>query len=175
MFGELDQSAQVDSGLFWSLIKRRKKSPPVMVENLRYGGTTFQYKNVTNGFERYFYDIFNEANKCNSNHFETEVSKSVERCYYSRNLPKLFKVERKFDAAEILLVTKDLKTGKSPSHDGIMNEHIIYGGQIIVEPLVVLFNSILDHECILDSWRSSYIIPIYKGNGKPKNAYSNIL
>ena len=56
MLEELDRSAQVDSSLFWSLIKHQKKSPPVMVENLSYGGTTFQYQNVSNAFKIYFYD-----------------------------------------------------------------------------------------------------------------------
>ena len=63
----------------------------------------------------------------------------------------------------------DLKKGRSPSHDNISNEHLIYDKMTISSALVVLNNSILRQETIPDSWRSSLIVPIYKGNGKPKN------
>ena len=64
---------------------------------------------------------------------------------------------------------EDLKRGKSPSHDLILNEHVIYGGDALYKSLTDLFNAILYHERIPDSWRESLIIPIYKGKGKDKS------
>ena len=62
-----------------------------------------------------------------------------------------------------------MKKRKSPGQDDVFNEHVIFGGAIVIEALITLFKAILKFEKVPDAWKTSVIIPIYKGNGKVKN------
>ena len=47
-----------------------------------------------------------------------------------------------------------------------MAEHLIEGGQSVVVCLTNILNAIIDLEAITDSFKSSVVVPVYKGSGK---------
>ena len=59
---------------------------------------------------------------------------------------------------------KKLKKGKAPGLDFLTNEHILYGGNILLSELCQLFNSIL---------RSKYVPEMFK-TGKNKDKYNPV-
>ena len=63
---------------------------------------------------------------------------------------------------------KQLKRRKAGSHDNIQNEHLIFGGDKYVKCVTTLFNIIIKQGSIQNDWENGIIVPIYKGNDKPK-------
>ena len=125
---------------------------------------------ITDALESYFSSIFIDDTRGSKHALQDTVDKEMQK-YISQThtTPSSIKLEKEFTSTEVTEALNDLKKGRSPSHDNVSNEHLIYGKKPISSALVVLYNSILRQETIPDSWRSSLIIPIYKGNGKPKN------
>ena len=70
-----------------------------------------------------------------------------------------------FTQDEILLGIKQLKHGKAPGVDGILNEYIKNTKDLLLPPLEKLFNIILQKGVIPDEWAEGAITPIYKGKG----------
>ena len=73
-----------------------------------------------------------------------------------------------FTEREISRHIKSLHKRKSPGIDGIQNEHIVHAGEYFCSAVTFLFNTILRFEQIPKVWKTSIVIPIYKGKGKPK-------
>ena len=46
---------------------------------------------------------------------------------------------------------------------------LLYGGKALHAAIRILFNKIIKNENIPTSWKTSLLIPIYKGSGKPKS------
>ena len=82
-------------------------------------------------------------------------------------------LERQVTPDEVFYAIKLLKTRKAPGWDGIQSEHIIHRGRNLIYCICRLFNSILEREIIPDSWKTSIIVPIYKGKGKLKTDPNN--
>ena len=59
-----------------------------------------------------------------------------------------------------------LKRGKSSGPDGILPEHIIYGGSALRRWLKRIFTTIIDLEAVPPSLLNAITVPIYKGKGK---------
>ena len=70
----------------------------------------------------------------------------------------------------MLRAIKQLKKRKSPGLDNILNEHVIHGGPFLYKVILALFNSILVNECTPIEWKTSVIIPLFKGKGKNKTS-----
>ena len=74
-------------------------------------------------------------------------------------------------------VIKLLKRGKSSGPDGILSEHIIYGGLSLKLWLLKIFNNMVKFECMPECLNNATIVPIYKGKGKnplSTNSYRGI-
>lgn len=71
---------------------------------------------------------------------------------------------------EVYSAIKDLKRGKAPGIDCIQNEHLIYGGSSLYKCISLLFNSMILIGKIPTIWKKDIIVPIYKGNNKPKKS-----
>ena len=71
---------------------------------------------------------------------------------------------------EIFTIINDLKRRKAPGIDRIQSEHIIYGGAGLKMCIQHLFNSIIKFGGIPSSWKKDIIVPIHKGNNKPRKS-----
>jgi len=70
-----------------------------------------------------------------------------------------------------------LKRNKSPGHDGIMAEHILFGGCMLRVHLSILFNSMLSHAYVPNDFGHGMIIPLLKdkhGDCSKLNMYRGI-
>ena len=73
--------------------------------------------------------------------------------------------------ADIIKAIKILKNRKSPRSDGIYNELMKYGREILSKQINVLFNKISNNHQIPQEWRISILTPLFKKDEKsnPKN------
>lgn len=72
------------------------------------------------------------------------------------------------DETEIIEQIKKMKMEKSPGPDRITNEVIKIGHPLLVKPLTILFNMIIENTCTPQQWSESNIILLYK-KGDPKD------
>ena len=171
VFDELDEAAGLDYKIFWKLLRSRKKGKcENIVQDISYKNITYKDESIPKGFAAYFTDVFNNTNDPENVRFVNHIKSSLASVNKNELVsPFSHILESPFTTSEISKVVKLLKRRKSSSHDNILNEHLIYGGNLIAHALEILFNKILANECSPSSWSHSIIIPIYKGNGKSKS------
>ena len=75
----------------------------------------------------------------------------------------------KITSAEIDKCIKNLKNGKAPAQDKILNEYIKSTKNLFLPIYESLFNAVLDTGTIPSTWLEGTICPIYKNKGYPKN------
>jgi len=67
---------------------------------------------------------------------------------------------------------KKMKRHKAPGSTGFVAEMIQTTGDIGTQCLLDLFNGIVKEGCIPEDWKSSVVLPIYKGKGVPRECGS---
>jgi len=69
--------------------------------------------------------------------------------------------------AEVRAVLKKMKKHKSPGLSGLVTEMIQATGDTGTQWILDLYNGIVKEGCIPEDWKSSMVLPIYKGKGDP--------
>ena len=72
-------------------------------------------------------------------------------------------LELPFSTCEVLKAIKTLHTGKAPGYDGVMSEHLLFAGPMLVDVLCNLFNAICESEYIPRCFKQGVQVPLYKG------------
>jgi len=70
---------------------------------------------------------------------------------------------------EITSAIQNLKNGKAPGYDSVINEYIKSTICLCMPLYLKLFNKILDTGIIPEMWTIGIIMPIYKNKGDPGN------
>ena len=76
----------------------------------------------------------------------------------------------KISSTEISKCIKNLKNGKAPADDSILNEYIKSTKDLFLPVYEKLFNVIFDTGIMPNAWLEGIIRPIYKNKGDPKEA-----
>ena len=63
-------------------------------------------------------------------------------------------------------IEQALKLRKASGQDGIVSEHLKFGGQMLVIWLKQVLNAIVEMEEIPQSFKHSIVIPVFKGKGR---------
>lgn len=171
MHDELNQAAELDYRLFWKLLKRNKVKPNGVCAQLVTDNSTFTGEHVVDGFAKHFTNVF-KMEQCNT---LQDMAKKQQLKHLLSDLPstRFPELLASITTNEISLATKTLKQRKSPGCDNVLNEHILSAKHVIDSVLTKLFNSILRHEMIPIQWKTSILVPIYKGKGKSKTDANN--
>ena len=74
-----------------------------------------------------------------------------------------------FTEQEIITAIQSLNANKVSDEYGIAAEHVKYASTTLAPVLASLFNTILDHGQIPDSFKTGYITPIHKKKAKIHN------
>jgi len=69
--------------------------------------------------------------------------------------------------AEVRAVLQKMKRHKAPGLSGMVAEMIQATGDIGIQWILDLGNSIVKEGSIPEDWKSSVVLPIYKGKGDP--------
>jgi len=99
-------------------------------------------------------------------HFRTVLNDNLNEDTPDPTIPEDREEEPFLDApitaSEIKKAIKRLKLGRSAGPDGILNEMIKLSGDIVLEYLVKLFNTIFDSGIYPEEWTRAVIVPIHK-------------
>ena len=105
------------------------------------------------------YEHFKNINKSNEPHENYESQDGTENEILNKRI----------SAEEICKYIKNLKNGKCPGEDQILNEYIKSTKNIFLPIYEKLFNLVFDSGIIPSAWLEGIIRPIYKNKGDIKN------
>lgn len=177
-FIRLQETAELDIGLFYRSLKQRNKkswTPHELRVNdkivrdpdiIRHAWYEY-YKNLAQIKQDISFDAEFTSSICH------EVSKmhslSFEYCDQICETP--------ISDKEVSVALRKMKNGKAPGFDGIVTEHIKIVEDIILDYLVKLFNAIIDVEHYPQQFKSGVTVTLFKGGNKDKldmNSYRDI-
>ena len=162
VFDDLNKTADVNYRQFWKLLHKNTDRKSSVCTALTVNDVCYSNENVISGFANYFKGIF--SNTVVDNAAKEHVARmQLHDNPTSTGLTQLLTVE------EIANITKSLQKRKRPGHDNLVSEHKLNALQPVNKALDMLFNSSFVHERILVTWKTSVVIPIYKGKGKSKS------
>lgn len=157
VFQDIDDAAGLDLRLFWKLVNRQKSKHTNVCYAIKYNGDTKHSPvEIADTFANYFKNLYH-CNDSDSNDFEVNYS---DQSNIASNV--------EFEIDEVMKAISTLKSRKAPGIDNIQNEHLKFGGRKLHIAIQQLYNGIMKVGYIPESWKTSIIIPLYKGNNKPK-------
>lgn len=166
---ELTRTSELDYKQFWKILKKRSGKSNNSVTEILVNDERFSDENIANGFSQYFKHVFSVEPGVTSD--DREVFEGLNRFLTTECLDPILVTP--FNQSEIKSAIKCLNKHKAPGIDNVLNEHIINGGDKLVYAVTALFNSSLYHERLPQTWKTSVLVPIFKGNGKSKKDPSN--
>ena len=115
------------------------------------------HQQIADNFEKHFAALGSAV----QNNFYSNM-----QCIYQHIRPNYlgspYRVEQRFDAELVGNVIKDLKRGKAAGLDTLTAEHLQNSHFSLPAVLAKLFNLILVHGHVPDSWGLSYTVPLLK-------------
>ena len=166
-----------DKQLFFRLVKMQREGKVRKLSKLIVNDVHLQEDDkIREGWAVYFTNLSTAKSDPN---FDQEYQQLVDRDII--NLTKLA-AQEKDSAIEINIENlqdniNKMKSRKSPDGDGIMAEHLKYGGTLLLEFLQKLFGKIIEERKIPEQFKNGIITPIYKKQNKPiwdPNSYRRI-
>ena len=124
-------------------------------------------------------DHFTELSKSRINDTDglQHLKDKVQSLYNASLSNEEYLLDMPFTTEELEQVIRKLKMRKACGPDGLLGEHLKFGGQALFTWLLKILNCIVELEAIPDIFKCGSITPVYKGGGKDpldKNSYRGI-
>ena len=160
---------QSDNALFHRLIKKQRGSCSKFIDELHVGKETFSQDNIISGWYTHFKKL---ATKTENPDYDLKYLKQVEEevevifsiCTNTTEEVKLISDKEIHDAL------KSLNRGKAPDVYGVNVEHLVFGGQNLMDLLKSLMNRILLDKSVPNSLKLGILNPIFKNKGSRKDS-----
>ncbi len=167
-FNKLDAISDIDQKLFWTLLRRGRKTQQISCLNIN-GVQIREPKQICNAMADHLSEVSSNKSEAHYNsRFKMTIDSEVE------NIRSRIE-ETRADAGDLLTSTEEvyalcqsLKNNKAAGDDQITYEHLKYGGKYLARCLSELFNLILNSGYIPKKWKDGIIIPIFKGGDKSR-------
>ena len=142
---------------FWKIFRRKKPSPKHDISDDEF----YQY------FKRLTSESTDTINEQASDFMQNFDSSARETTFES--------LDEHITQAEIQKAINGLSSNKSCGADNILNEYFISAASVLLKPLELLFNKILDSGNFPTDWSTGIIVPIHKkGDINDPNNYRGI-
>lgn len=145
------ESAKNDNNLFWTIINKLNPNKHKLKEDIP----------ITN-FIKYYKELTTKQFPNNNQHVDILKNIKILECNTLTNTEHLQLLNHKITPTEIIQNISNLKNGKSAAADKICNEMLTYGINELINPLVKLFNIVLDSGHFPHQWNESLITLIHK-------------
>ena len=105
---------------------------------------------------------------------ESMLGATTDACQWKRKVESLesqshlneeFLLDVPFTAKEVSGAVSRLKGKKAPGPDGVMAEHLKFGGEVFVIWLMRILNAVIELEAIPEVLKRGVVVPVYKGGG----------
>ena len=171
----IENSLELDQSLFWRSVNLRRKNKNDTFPELKVNGMKISDPNdVVNAFANYFKTLYEPSeDEAFSADFKYKIDNKIRNLENDsrRNNDTIFR--EALSVEEIMRAIRKLKRGKAGGPDYITYEHIIFGGPSLVNYLLHLFNSIITIEYVPSSFKTAFLVPIFKGGDKNRFDPSN--
>ena len=161
---EAVKSAEMNRNTFWKLVNTARKTPSHGIAAIRRPDEVVVHEidEVLEVWANHFLRIGTPRHdeKYDREHFDivTNFVKDRNDDVECDNF-----LEEPFTNDEIVKAIKTLHIGKAPGFDGILSEHLLYAGPMLVDILCNLYNSIRSSEYIPLCFKLGVQVPLYKG------------
>jgi len=110
---------------------------------------------ICDTFTEHFQNVFKPNTPECDKQYGSEVSALLRHAAHDVDIPLV-------EVNDIYRCVSKMKCNKSPGHDGIMTEHLKYGGSELYVHLSLLFNAMLKHAFVPEKFAYGIIIPLLK-------------
>ena len=173
---EIDRLAEVDSAHFWRLVNARRKpsnsSPGTQL--IFEGQTVNTSKEINEGWAQYFKALYTptQCDRFDNQVYDTvtqevsNIKRALQNSTESRGYPLI-------SADEVASAVKLTKSNKAGGEDGIVYEHIKYGGCVVFDALAKFYTAIVRQSYAPKDMKRGVIITLFKGGNKRKDNPDN--
>ena len=167
-FESLENQHDVDRCSFYRKISKKSQTANipggVLMEN---GVRITEKREVLDIWRKHYHELYTPQ-VCT--HFDNEFKAYVEGKVKEYSVNSLGikddPLEKPFEYDEVVTVLTTLPNSKVGGTDNITYEHLKFGGQILLNFLLKLFNIIRLSECVAESWTVGRVVSILKSGKK---------
>ncbi|VDI59813.1 Hypothetical predicted protein [Mytilus galloprovincialis] len=177
-YHSLEKDFDIDQKRLWSFLNKNKKSKSCFSRLIVNGRQCSTQDDILDGWAEHFESIFKqntESEPVSDN--ERAITKTVEVAHKDFRGTFYNNTKLNITVNEVEKVLKCLKNNKASGLDNIEYEHLKYGGNSLRNHMRKLFNLVCYNFYSPKSWKSSLIVPLFKGGKKCKsdpNSYRGI-
>ena len=161
---EAIRSAELNCNSFWKLVNTARKNPSHGISAIRRPDdvVVHEVNQVLDVWAKHFLHIGTPKHdeKYDEGHFKTVTDFVRDR---NEDIECDQFLEVPYTVDEIAKSIKTLHFGKAPGYDGIMSEHLLYAGPMLMNILCDLYNTIRISEYIPLCFKLGVQVPLYKG------------
>ena len=175
-YDTVEEAAEMDQKQFWRLINQKKKQKGNCVYELKVNDKILRKpKDILNSWEEHFSDLYSgdSGSEKFDNQFYIETEREFIRLQNGSQIELNDILADPVDNRELECILKKLKMGKSSGPDGLTNEHLKYGGNVLKDHLVHLFNGMIQVEKIPRVLKRGFLLTLHKGSNKYKDDRKN--
>ena len=177
MMQEIEGQDGVNMNFLWYLFKKAQGKynqaglQPIQNEN---GELLYEPKEIVDEWRNYYSQLFNtpEGTEEYKEFYEQVEAEVIELKETYRNIDEDTK-HLEITEEKIRQMIKELAKGKASGYDGIDNEHIIYGGDMVLKITTQVFNSALKQGMFPQNFKFGLLIPIPKPGKKDHTLKGN--
>ncbi|MCG8049041.1 MAG: reverse transcriptase family protein, partial [Candidatus Thiodiazotropha endolucinida] len=148
---------------------RCKQMDKIRRENPKEFWNFFQQKSTRKETDITLNQFFNHFQELASNGISNEDDEAEDflnnfdtNRHENESLPSFDELDKQITHDEIKHAIRNIKRNKSPGRDELLNEYFIECCDLLIEPLEILFNTVLDSGCFPSRWTEGIIIPLHK-------------
>ena len=161
---EAIKSAELNRNSFWKLVNTARKNPSHGISAIRRldDVEVHEVNEVLDVWANHFLRIGSPKHdeKYDEGHFKIVTDFVKDR---NEDIECDQFLEVPYTVDEIAKAIKTLHLGEAPGYDGIMSEHLLYAGPMLVNILYDLYNTICISEYIPPCFKLGVQVPLYKG------------
>ena len=173
-YDDIEQTAEIDQKSFWHLIKKkRQKGPQKEYAMMFEGKRCIHARDIADGWATYFQNLYTPLEKAG---FDEQFKQEMEAilCRLMDDKVGFNEVlDGDINDGELKDAINQLKMGKAGGHDLLTNEHIVYGGETLIQHLCKLYSLMLKYENVPSNMLIGLMITLLKPDKKDKSNPDN--
>lgn len=168
-YEEIERNAEVDTKLFWHLIKKKRQNHTVKEFTMKFEGKVcVSAEEIAKGWANYFAKLYQPLHH---DTFDDQFKKEMEEkldMLLAQDTGYNEILDKPIDEEELDTEIRLLKLGKTGGHDNLTNEHVVYGGEALIKHLCRLFSAMIKLVAVPMGMTLGLIITLLKPTKKEK-------
>ncbi|CAG2194964.1 unnamed protein product [Mytilus edulis] len=174
-YNSLEKDFDIDQKRLWSFLNKNKKSKSCLSRLIVNGRQCSTQDDILDGWAEHFESIFKQNTESEPvSDKERAITKTVEVAHKDFRGTFYNNTKLNITVNEVEKVLKCLKNNKASGLDNIEYEHLKYGGNSLRNHMTKLFNLVCYNFYSPKSWKSSLIVPLFKGGKNVKVIQTHI-